>query len=193
MTHGDQDGRFLFESTKMMISKLYMTNIEPGDATKITQNLENMFAEQKRREENTGNPLGPFGEAGKFLIRTPIQILKGLATKTDPNVGISDIIVQGAAMAGSLTGQRIDIPYKLASLSLLPAPIFNGVTPPIPPLTTYNLTMPAGIAFLALEDLLRDLPYYQNNKDNRNQQNSSKEIADTRNPFFCELLPEESE
>lgn len=193
MTHGDQDGRFLFESTKMMISKLYMTNIDPGDATKITQNLENMFAEQKTREENTGNPLGPFGEAAKFLIRTPIQILKGLATTTDPNVGISDIIVKGAAMAGSLTGQRIDIPYKLASLSLLPAPIFNGVTPPIPPLTAYNLAMPAGIAFLALEDLLRDLPYYQNNKDSRNQQNSSKEIADTRNPFFCELLPEESE
>jgi len=193
MTHGDQDGRFLFESTKMMISKLYMTNIEPGDATKITENLENMFVEQKRREENTGNPLGPFGEAAKFLIRTPIQILKGLATTTDPNVGLSDIIVKGAAMASSLTGQRIDIPYKLASLSLLPAPIFNGVTPPIPPLTAYNLAMPAGIAFLVLEDLLRDLPYYQNNKDHRNEQNGSKEIADTRNPFFCELLPEESE
>ena len=191
MTHNDQDGRFLFEGTKMMINKLYTTNLSSGDATKILENLERMFEEQKKREENVGNPLGPIGEAAKFYVRTPIQLLKGLATTTDPNIGLSDILVKGAAMAGSLVGQKIDIPYKLASLSLLPAPVFNGVTPPIPPLTAYNLAMPAGLVFLGLEHLLKDLPYYQNNKDTRSGNN--KEISDEVNPFFCELLPEEND
>ena len=143
--------------------------------------------EQKEREDNTGNPLGPAFEALKFYIRTPIQMLRGLATLVDPNLAIADKVVAGAAMAGNLIGEKIDIPYSLASLALMPFPLFNGVITP-PPLTTYNLAMPVGPAFLALEWALKDLPYYQNDNKNAKQNENGEE-----NPFACELLPEEND
>lgn len=189
LVHHDQLGRFLFESTKSYVCDMMNRLKDFGDKRKINSNLANMLEQQKQREDNTGNPLGPALEALKFYYRTPIQILKGQATLVDPNIGIADKIVAGAAMAGSLIGQKIDIPYKVASLALLPAPIFNGVAPPIPPLTAYNMAMPVGPVFLALEHLLKDLPYYQNEtpvNENTTDGNSS-------NPFFCELLPEEND
>jgi len=189
LVHHDQNGRFLFESSKSYICDMTKRLKDFGDKRKIGSNLANMQQQQKEREDNTGNPLGPALEALKFYYRTPIQILKGQATLVDPNIAIADKIVAAGAMAGSLVGQKIDIPYSLASLALLPAPLFNGIAPPIPPLTAYNMAMPVGPIFLALEPLLKDLPYYQNQApvdENTTDANSS-------NPFFCELLPEEND
>lgn len=189
LVHNDQNGRFLFESSKSYICDMTKRLKDFGDKRKIGNNLLNMLQQQKEREDNTGSPLGPAVEAMKFFYRTPIQILKGQATLVDPNIAIADKIVAAGAMAGALTGQKIDIPYKLASLALLPFPLFNGVAPPIPPLTTYNMAMPVGPVFLALEDLLKDLPYYQN----QTPVDSNTTDASNSNPFFCELIPEEND
>lgn len=189
LVHHDQNGRFLFESSKSYICDITKRLKSIGDKRKIKSGLNDMLEQQKEREDNTGSPLGPALEAVKFYYRTPIQILKGQATLVDPNIAIADKIVAGAAMAGSLVGQKIDIPYKLASLSLLPFPIFNGVAPPIPPLTAYNMAMPVGPVFLSLEHLLKDLPYYQN----QSPIDEKTTDANSSNPFFCELLPEEND
>lgn len=190
--HNDQDGRFLFEGTKMMISRMYHANMNVGNANDTVDQLNAMLQEQKRNEDNTGNPLGPALEAMKFYYRTPIQILKGAATIVDPNIALADLVVKGAAMAGNLVGQKVDIPYSLASLALLPFPIFNGVTPPIPPLSSYNVAMPIGPVFLALEPLLKDLPYYQNNDKGKLGTGDGKQNPE-QNPLFCELSEEENE
>lgn len=190
LTHNDQQGRFLFESTKSTLSKIFNSVKYNGDSKRIMESVEDLQKQQKEREDNTGNPLGPALEALKFFYRTPIQLMKGLATVADPNIAIADKIVQGAAMAGSLIGQKVDIPYKVASLALLPGPIpFTGVPPIPPPLTLYNIAFPVGPSFLALEHLLKDLPYYQN----QNQGNTGADVDESENPFSCELLPEENE
>jgi hypothetical protein len=190
--HNDQDGRFLFEGTKMMIARMYEANINSGNSKKTMEQLDKMLEMQKRNEENTGSPLGPSLEALKFYYRTPIQILKGQATLVDPNVALADLIVKGAAMAGNLTGQNINIPYSLASLALLPFPLFNGVAPPIPPLSSYNIAMPVGPVFLGLEPLLWDLPYYQNKNKGKLPSGNGKD-NNSQNPLFCELFDEENE
>lgn len=187
LIHHDREGRFLFEGTKAMIGRLFRDMQNVGNLNSINNTLQRMLQEQKEREDNTGNPLGPAFEALKFYIRTPIQMLRGLATLVDPNLAIADKVVAGAAMAGNLIGEKIDIPYSLASLALMPFPLFNGVVTP-PPLTTYNLAMPVGPAFLALEWALKDLPYYQNDNKNAKQNENGEE-----NPFACELLPEEND
>lgn len=195
LIHNDQDGRFLFESTKSSLAKMYSALENNGDSKNLITSLEEMQKQQKEREDNTGNPLGPALEALKLFYRTPIQLLKGIATITDPNIALADKIVQGAAMAGSLIGQKIDIPYKLASLALLPGPLpFTGIPPIPPPLTLYNIAYPAGIMFLLLEDFLKDMPYYQNqDKGNVIGNGNGNNLEDSENPFFCELLPEENE
>jgi Fe-S-cluster formation regulator IscX/YfhJ len=190
--HNDQDSRFIFEGTKMMISKMYAANMDSGDLTKTIDNINKMLEEQRRNEDNTGNPLGPALEALKFYYRTPIQILKSLATIVDPNIALADLIVKGGAMAGNLAGQQIDIPYSLASLSLLPFPLFNGVSPPIPPLTSYNVALPLGPIFLGLEPLLKDLPYYKNKEQGKLPTGDGKQNP-YNNPLFCELSDEENE
>lgn len=189
LVHNDQQGRYLFESSKSYITDMTKRLKDYGNKTKITSNLARMLNDQQQRENNIGSPLGPSLEALKFFYRTPIQILKGQATLTDPNLAIADKIVAAGAMAGALSGQKIDIPYKVASLAMLPFPLFNGVAPPIPPLTSYNMVMPAGITFLALEHLLKDLPYYQN----ESLVNENTNDANADNPFFCEMTPEENE
>lgn len=192
MFHNDQDSRFLFEGIKMTISRIYQASTNLGNASNTVNQLNAILQEQKRNEENTGNPLGPSPEALKFYYRTPIQILKGLAMLVDPNIALADLIVRGAAMAGNLVGQKIDIPYSLASLALLPFPIFNGVAPPIPPLSSYNIAMPLGPIFLALEPLLKDLPYYQNRDKGKLGTGDGKQNPQ-QNPLFYELSEEENE
>lgn len=193
LVHSDQQGKFLFESTKTAIVKMFNSVKNNGDSKKIVSSIEEMFRQQKEREDNVGNPLGPSLEALKFFYRTPIQIMKGLSTITDPNLGIADKIVAGASMASSLTGQNIDIPYSVASLALLPGPLpFSGIPPIPPPLTFYNFLFPVGPTFLLLEHLLKDLPYYQNQNQGGNNR-GQVDLEDSNNPFSCELLPEENE
>lgn len=196
LSHNDQDGRFLFEGTKILISKMQSATNNFGNSSGSAKRIQSMADAQVQMENNTGNPLGPSLEALKFFYRTPIQMLKGLSTIVDPNIALADKIVQGGAMAGSLGGIKTVIPYSAASLALLPFPLFNGVTPPyIPPLTSYNVGLPIGPIFLGLEPLLYDLPWYQNN----NKENSTSEkdgstlLKDSNNPFFCEIIPEENE
>ena len=190
--HNDQNARFLYEGTKIMISKMYKANVKSGNIPDTVTNINNMLEEQRRNEDNTGNPLGPALEAMKFYYRTPIQVLKGLATIVDPNIALADGIVKGAAMAGNLVGQKIDIPYSAASLSLLPFPLFNGVSPPIPPLTSYNIALPLGPIFLGLEPLLWDLPYYKNRDQGKLPTGDGKQNP-YNNPLFCELSDEEND
>ena len=190
--HNDQEARFLFEGSKMMMARMYMANMRSGNHSDAVNAINNMLEEQKRNEENTGNPLGPALEALKFYYRTPIQILKGVATTVDPNIALSDVIVKGAAMAGNLSGQQINIPYSVASLSLLPFPLFNGVAPPIPPLSSYNVALPIGPIFLGLEPLLNDLPYYSNKEQGKLPTGNGKQNP-YNNPLFCELSNEEND
>ncbi len=190
--HNDQNARFLYEGTKIMISKMYKANTESGNIADTAASINSMLEEQRRNEDNTGNPLGPALEALKFYYRTPIQILKALATIVDPNIALADGIVKGAAMAGNLVGQKIDIPYSAASLSLLPFPLFNGVSPPIPPLSSYNIALPLGPIFLGLEPLLWDLPYYKNRDQGKLPTGDGKQNP-YNNPLFCELSDEEND
>jgi hypothetical protein len=52
-------------------------------------------------------------------------------------------------------GEKINIPYSVASLSLAPFPIFS------PGLTSYNIAMPFGPLFLALEPLILETPQFK--------------------------------
>ena len=54
-------------------------------------------------------------------------------------------------------GEKINIPYSVASLSLAPFPIF----PPGSSLTSYNIAMPFGPLFLALEPLILETPQFK--------------------------------
>ena len=54
-------------------------------------------------------------------------------------------------------GENINIPYSVASLSLAPFPIF----PPGSSLTSYNIAMPFGPLFLALEPLILETPQFK--------------------------------
>ena len=152
--------KYFLEPTKNTIVNITNTLMKMGDKTKnpVEDMLSNMFD----AINNVGNPAGPLDpDALKLYIRTPIQILKSLATIVDPNIALADKINGGISLAGSLVGQKIFIPYSALSLALLPAPIFGGIIPYIPPLTAYNLAPPLGPAFLLLEPLLWDLPWFQ--------------------------------
>jgi len=152
--------RYVLEPSKIAITRITNTLLNMGDKTK--NKIDEMLANLDAAIANTGNPAGPIDfDALKMYARTPIQILKSLATIVDPNIAIADKINGGISLAGSLAGQKIFIPYSLLSLGLLPAPIFGGLIPFIPPLTAYNIGLPLGPVFLALEPLLWDLPWFQ--------------------------------
>ena len=187
--NSDEKSILLFESTKMMIDDFFERVSSIGVKTKSSKRLKKMRQKQMEEEENLGNPLGPISPiALKFFIRTPIQLMKGLATTVDPNIAIADKIVAATSMAAALMGQKFALPYSLASLALLPFPIFTG-PPPIgiaPPLTAYNIAFPIGPIFLALEPLLWDLPWWknQNSKDSSNKKETSDILG-------IDSLPEE--
>ena len=52
-------------------------------------------------------------------------------------------------------GEKINIPYSVASMALAPFPVFS------PGLTTYNIAMPFGPLFLAMEPLLFETPQFK--------------------------------
>lgn len=152
--------RYVLEPSKIALKTITKTLMNMGDKTK--NKIDEMLANLDAAIANTGNPAGPIDfDALKMYARTPIQILKSLATIVDPNIAIADKINGGISLAGSLAGQKIFIPYSALSLGLLPAPIFGGLIPFIPPLTAYNVGLPLGPVFLALEPLLWDLPWFQ--------------------------------
>jgi hypothetical protein len=55
-----------------------------------------------------------------------------------------------------LPGESINIPYSLASLALAPFPVFGPAS-----LTAYNIAMPFGPLFLALEPLIYETPQFK--------------------------------
>lgn len=116
-----------------------------------------------RDSQNFGNPNGNPNasfDIAKFLITTPILILKGLAQLTDPNIAIASQIVNAAAAGllfpklnenGEIIGYPGDpfiLPTAVASMALLPVNLMPpglGIGPPVTPL---------GIYFWILEPLL---------------------------------------
>lgn len=157
--------KYLLETTKQLSSQMFETMSTIGIKTNSSRRLRNMLDGQLANRQNVGNPAGPIDfDALKPFYRTPIQILKGLVSTSDPNVAITDKLAALASTAGAATGNKIFIPYSLASLALLPFPVF---TPPpagiIPPLTAYNITTPLFLPFFALEPLLWDLPWFKDN------------------------------
>lgn len=159
----NEKSKFLLESVKKAIYDNFEVVANFGTKTRTAQKI--MEIKERQREEimNEGNPAGPLNfDLLKIFLRTPIHILRGLASIVDLNIFIADKIVAGVSIAGALIGQKIYLPYIAASISLLPFPIF---TPPpagiIPPLTSYTLPLPLGPIFLLLEPLLWDLPWFQ--------------------------------
>lgn len=178
LVNNNENSKFLFEPTKNVIKNIFSTLDESGDKTNTSSKLQDLRAMQIREAQNEGNPGGPMNfEALKIFLRTPIHIIKGMSSTVDPNLFITDKIVAGAAIAGSLSGQKIYIPYSLTSLALLPFPVF---TPPpvgiIPPLTAYNIGMIIGPIFLALEFLLFDLPWFKNLNTDPNSQTTQDSL-----------------
>jgi hypothetical protein len=161
--NNNEKQKYLFQPTKEAIKRTYKVLDNYGNKTNTLEDLAKMREKQKQDRDNEGNPAGPLNfDALKIFLRTPIHILRGLATIVDPNVFIADKIVAGVAAAGALVGQKIYVPYSLTSLALLPFPLF---TPPpigiIPPFTAYNIALPLGPIFLILEPLLWDLPWFK--------------------------------
>lgn len=171
--------KYLFESVKEAIASNLEILDNYGDKTRSAQKI--LAAKQKFRDEvdNEGNPAGPLNfDLLKIFLRTPIHILRGLATIVDTNIFWADKIVAGVSIAGSLIGQKIFLPYSLASIALLPFPIFTG-PPPVgiaPPFTTYTLPLPIGPIFLILEPLLWDLPWFQKMNSDPNNARSSESM-----------------
>lgn len=162
--------KYFLETTKGTITNITNTLLKMGDMT--GNNIDAIIQKNREATNNMGNPAGPTDpDAFKMYIRTPIQILKSLATIVDPNIGLADKINSGISLAGSMVGQKTYIPYFALSLGLLPAPIFGGLIPYIAPLTTYNLAPPLGQAFLFLEPLLWDLPWYKDAVKTQTEEN----------------------
>ena len=185
INNGEQQ-KYLFEPTKFMIKEIFSILDNMGDKAKSAEKLAALKNKQKREMMNEGNPAGPINfEALKIFLRTPIHILKGLATIVDPNIFIADKIVAGVATAGSLIGQNIYVPYGLTSIALLPFPLFTPAT--IPPLTSYNIALPLGPIFLALEPLLWDLPWFKSVNGDPNNPNKARNLASFGvSAFVCE-------
>lgn len=169
--NSNENSKYLLDSVKETIQQTLGIIDNFGVKTKSSQQLLQLKEKQALEIANEGNPAGPLNfDLLKVWLRTPIHILRGLASIVDLNIFIADKIVAGVSIAGSLLGQKIFLPYSLASIALLPFPIF---TPPpagiIPPLTTYTLPLPLGPIFLILEPLLWDLPWFQDmNSDTKN-------------------------
>lgn len=169
--NNNENSKYLLDSVKETIQQTLGILDNFGVKTRSSQQLLQLKEKQALEIANEGNPAGPLNfDLLKVWLRTPIHILRGLASIVDLNIFIADKIVAGVSIAGSLLGQKIFLPYSLASIALLPFPIF---TPPpagiIPPLTTYTLPLPLGPIFLILEPLLWDLPWFQDmNSDTNN-------------------------
>jgi len=178
LSNNGEKQKYLFEPTKNMIKQTFDLLDNFGDKTKTAQKIATLKKTQQEQAGNEGNPAGPLNfDALKIFLRTPIHILRGLATIVDPNIFIADKIVAGAAVAGSLLNQKIYVPYSVTSIALLPAPLF--LPPPVgivPPLTAYNIMIPLGPLFLALEPLLWDLPWFKS--INADPRNPSRDLSD---------------
>lgn len=177
LINSNENASRLFEEVKNAIK----SNIEIldnfGVKTNTTQKIKKIKEKQKQEINNEGNPAGPLNfDLLKIYLRTPIHILRGLATIVDPNIFFADKIVAGASIAGSLLGKKIYIPYSLASLSLLPFPVFSP--PYAPSLTSYNIALPLGPAFLVLEPLLWDLPWFKNVNSDPTNPDRIKNLSD---------------
>lgn len=201
--HSDERMKYLFETTKQVIIDFSQRLDNIGLKNNAISGITAMAEKQKLREENTGNPGGPIDlSALKFFYRTPIQILKGLAALVDPNIFIADKIVMATSLIGALTGQKIFLPYSAASLALLPFPLFTGPPPAgiAPPLTAYNIALPLGPIFLALEPLLWDLPWFKFNnsetdtaKEGLRLLNTGKELPEELSPDLLKCADENEE
>lgn len=178
--------KYLLEPSKKNIQNMCEYVGRVGDARFSSERLRDIIDSQREERENVGNPAGPLNfEALKLFYKTPIQILKSMAITTDPNIMLTDKVIAAVSTIHSVAqtaenitaalpihGENGDqprdpiiipkpfLPYSLTSLALLPFPIFGGLIPAIPPLTSYNVASPIGPIFLALEPLLWDLPYY---------------------------------
>lgn len=167
--------KYLFEPSKKRVTLVSNLLKNLGNKSVSSNRMQEIVDKQVQDRNNIGNPGGPLDfDALKLYFRTPIQLLKGVATVVDPNIAIADKIIAAASLIASFTGNKIFLPYSAVSLALLPFPIF---TPPpagvIPPLTSYNITVPIGPIFLALEPLLWDLPYFKfNNSEALNSENN---------------------
>ena len=168
LSNNSKKMKYLLEPTKKKIYSIAEYIQNTGNSTLTSERLQEMLQNQEKEKQNIGNPSGPLNmEALKIFYRTPIQILKAVAIVTDPNIAITDKVVSALTIAQKTLPlpeevKSIPIPYSLTSLSLLPAPIFGGLIPYIPPLTSYNVASPIGPIFLGLEPLLWDLPFYSN-------------------------------
>lgn len=198
--------KYFLEPSKKKIQDMCEYIGRVGDARFSSERLRDIIDSQREERENVGNPAGPLNfEAIKLFHKTPIQILKSMAITTDPNIMLTDKVIAAVSTIHSVAqateninaalpihGENGDqprdpiiipkpfLPYSLISLALLPFPIFGGLIPAIPPLTSYNIASPIGPIFLALEPLLWDLPYYvEENKtalsENRNCTDQSED------------------
>lgn len=177
--NNNENSKYLLDSVKETIQQTLGIIDNFGVKTKSSQQLLQLKEKQALEIANEGNPAGPLNfDLLKVWLRTPIHILRGLASIVDLNIFIADKIVAGVSIAGSLLGQKIFLPYSLASIALLPFPIF---TPPpagiIPPLTTYTLPLPLGPIFLILEPLLWDLPWFQDMNSDTNNPDVAQNLA----------------
>lgn len=160
LLNNNENIRELLQSSKDAVVSNLKVLEETGDKTGDSQAVIERQRQIRLDIMNEGSPGGPLNfDLLKIWLRTPIHILRGLATIIDPNLFIADKIVMGASIVGALAGQKIYFPYIAASLALLPFPIF---TPPAPSLSAYNIAVPLGPIFLILEPLLWDLPWFQN-------------------------------
>lgn len=165
MMNNNEKSKYMFNPTKELIKGIYTTLDNMGKKDNMLSDTEAVRDKYRKELANEGNPAGPSNfNALAMYLRTPIYILKGLATIVDPNVAITDKIVSGVTIAAQLMNQKIFVPYSLTSLALLPFPLFA------PGITAYNITAPVGPIFLILEFLLWDLKWFQELfKDSQNQ------------------------
>lgn len=203
LANNNKKMKYMFEPSKKKVQNMIEYVATVGDARYSNERIRQMIEDQREERNNVGNPAGPLNfDALKLFYRTPIQILKSLAITTDPNIMLTDKIISTVSMLHSFAqlaentvaslpihGEDRDqprdpikipkpfLPYNLTSLALLPFPIFGGLIPAIPPLTSYNVASPIGPIFLLLEPLLWDLPYYsQENKESLSERENCEDL-----------------
>lgn len=143
------DGIYTYAPTGHLIMKRNSSS-QGSPITEFTVVAE--VQDKKVKKDREGKPITAQGP-GKSGVPYDLKAQSYIDTNIDENnVGAFDI----RPSTPIFPGEKINIPYSVASLILAPLPVFGPAS-----LTTYNMTFPVGPLFLALEPLIYETPEFK--------------------------------
>lgn len=143
------DGTYIYAPNGELIMKANPS----GQGSPITEfTVVALVEDDKVKKDSEGNVITAQG-IGNSGVPYDIKAKKYIDENIDEeNVTTFDI----RPSTPIFPGEKINIPYSVASLLLAPLPVFGPSS-----LTTYNMLMPFGPIFLALEPLIYETPEFK--------------------------------